>query len=99
LQRKEGAEMKKSTILRSVLLGVLCALVIEHVVALVAIPLPFRPNWLTIIPAIAVWAAFVGIIIRRELEVAEPGKRKAKAGLAIAWTAFGERSGPAVRLS
>jgi high-affinity Fe2+/Pb2+ permease len=63
--------MKKSPILWSVLLGVLCILFIEHIFAFKSVPLPFKPNWVTIIPAMAMCAAGVGILIHKELAVAE----------------------------
>ncbi|SRR5258708_14224040 len=73
--------MKKSAILWSVLLVVFCALAIRHGLAFAAIPFPFKPNWLTIILAIATWAAFIGMIIRKELTAAESRVRKARAEL------------------
>ena len=73
--------MKKSTILWSVLLVVSCVLAIQHTLAFSAITLPFKPNWLAIVPAIAIWSAFVGMIIRKELAAAESRGRKARAQL------------------
>ena len=49
--------MKKSTIFMSILLVVFCAVVIQHIRAFAAIPMQFKPNWLAILPAIAIWAA------------------------------------------
>ena len=75
--------MKKTAILWGVLMGVLCVLVIQHVRAFAAIPLSFKPNWLTIVPVIAIWAAFVGVVIRKQLAATEPRTRKAKAELVM----------------
>jgi 4-amino-4-deoxy-L-arabinose transferase-like glycosyltransferase len=83
--------MKKSPILWSVLLGVLGILFIEHIFAFKSIPLTFKPNWLTIIPAMAMCAACVGVLIHKELAVAESRTRKAKAELAMACTASAAR--------
>jgi len=71
--------MKKSAIIRSVLLVVSCVLAIQHGLAFSTIPLSFKPDWLTTIPAIAIWAAFIGVIIRKELAAAETRVRKARA--------------------
>jgi len=83
--------MKKSPILWSVLLVVLCILSIEHILAFKAIPLTFKPNWLTIIPAMAMWAAVVGVLIHKELAAAERRTPKANAELAMACTASAAR--------
>jgi 4-amino-4-deoxy-L-arabinose transferase-like glycosyltransferase len=83
--------MKKSPILWSVLLGVMCILFIEHILAFKAIPLTFKPNWLTIIPAMAMCAATVGVLIHKELAVAERRTQQANAELAIACTASAAR--------
>jgi 4-amino-4-deoxy-L-arabinose transferase-like glycosyltransferase len=72
-------------------LGVLCILFIEHILAFKAIPLTFKPNWLTIIPAMAMCAAGVGILIYKELAVAERRTPKANAKLAMACTASAAR--------
>ena len=69
--------MRKSAMLWSVLLGVLGVVLIQHVVAFEAIPLPFKPNWLRIIPVIAIWAAWGGFLIHKQLGV---GARTAQAG-------------------
>jgi hypothetical protein len=83
--------MKKSPILWSVLLGVLCILFIEHIFAFKSVPLPFKPNWLTIIPAMVMCAACVGVLIHKELAASEPRTRKAKAELAMTCTASAVR--------
>jgi hypothetical protein len=83
--------MKKSTIRWSVLLGVLCVLSIEDIFTFKSIPLPFQPNWVTIIPALAMCAAGVGVLIRKELAASKPRTRKAKAELAMACTASAAR--------
>ncbi|HEV2198263.1 MAG TPA: hypothetical protein VGR73_00470 [Bryobacteraceae bacterium] len=79
--------MKKSSILWAVLMVVLCALAIRHVFTLASFPASFTPNWLTIVPALAIWAAFVALVIRKELAAAESRTRKAQVELAIACVA------------
>lgn len=66
---------------------VLCALAVRHVFTFASFPASFTPNWLTIVPALAIWAAFIGLVIRRELAAAESRTRKAQADLAIACAA------------
>jgi 4-amino-4-deoxy-L-arabinose transferase-like glycosyltransferase len=83
--------MKKSTIRWSVLLGVLCILFIENIFTFKSIPLPFKPNWVTIIPALAMCAAGVGVLIHKELAASKPRTRKATAELAMACTASAAR--------
>jgi 4-amino-4-deoxy-L-arabinose transferase-like glycosyltransferase len=83
--------MKKSTVRWSVLLSVVCILFIEHIFAFKSIPLPFKPNWLTIIPALAMCAAGVGVLIHKELAASKPRTRKAKAELATACAASAAR--------
>ena len=58
--------MKKSTILWFVWLVAFCALVIRVGFALSDLPGQFKPNWFTIVPLLAVFAAFVGAIFRKE---------------------------------
>jgi hypothetical protein len=79
--------MKKSLIRWSVLLSVMCILFIENALTFKNIPLPFKPNWLTIIPAMAMCAAYVGVLIHKELAASAPRTRKAKAELAMACAA------------
>jgi len=74
--------MKTSAILGSVLLVVFCALAIRLGLAFAVVPLQFKPNWLTIIPALGIFATFVGLIIRKELAAADSRTRKAKVELA-----------------
>ncbi len=59
--------MKRSVILCTVLLSVLCVFFIQLVRACTAIPLTFKLNWLTITPAMALWMAFVALLIRKGL--------------------------------
>jgi len=73
--------MKKSAILWSVLLIVLSVLLIKHALAFFAMPIPFQPNWLTIIPAVGIWAAFVGFVINKKIAVGESRSRKLEAEL------------------
>jgi hypothetical protein len=84
--------MKKSSILWAVLLVVLCALAIRHIFEFASFPASFTPNWLTIVPALAIWAAFIGLIVRKELAAGDSRVRKAKAELTMACgaTAAGE---------
>jgi 4-amino-4-deoxy-L-arabinose transferase-like glycosyltransferase len=83
--------MKKSTIRWSVLLGALCILSIQNIFVFKSIPLPFQPNWLTIIPALAMCVTGVGVLIHKELAASAPRTRKAKAELAMACTASAAR--------
>jgi hypothetical protein len=83
--------MKKSAICWSVLLGVLSILSIEDIFAFKSIPLPFQPNWVTIVPALAMCVAGVGVLINRALAASKPRTRKAKAEPAMACTASAAR--------
>ena len=82
--------MKKPSTFWTVLVVVLCALAIRHVFEFASFPASFTPNWLMIVPALAIWVAFIGLIIRRELAAAESRTHKARAELAMACTAAGE---------
>ena len=74
--------MKKPTILRSVLLALFGVLAINLDLPFADVGLQSKTNWLTVIPALAILAALVGLVIRKELKAAESGTRKAKAELA-----------------
>jgi hypothetical protein len=63
--------MKKSTILWFILLVAFCAFAIRIGVALSDLLGQFQPNWFTIVPALAVFAAFVGAILRKESAATE----------------------------
>jgi hypothetical protein len=78
--------MKKSSILWSVLAVVFCVVSVEHFRFFAAGPFQFKPNWLTIIPAIGIWAALIALVIRKELTAAESRTRKPKAELAPAYS-------------
>jgi hypothetical protein len=78
--------MKKLTILRSVLLALFGVLAINLDLAFADVPLQSKANWLRIIPALAIFAALVGLVVRKELvrkelKAAESATRKAKAEL------------------
>ena len=77
--------MRKSSILWTVLVVVLCALATRHVFEFASFPASFTPNWLAIVPALAIWVMFIGLIIRRELAAAESRTRKAKTAPAMAY--------------
>jgi hypothetical protein len=62
--------MKKLTILRRVLLVLFWVLTIRLGLAFADVPLQSKPNWLTIIPTVTIFAAFVGLVIRKELKAA-----------------------------
>jgi hypothetical protein len=66
--------MKRSVFLRSVFAVAFCALIIEYGRSFSAGPFEFKPNWLTILPAIAMCAAFIGLLIRKELRLLRSGR-------------------------
>jgi hypothetical protein len=78
--------MKKSSILWSVLVVVFFVVSVEHFRSFAAGPFQFKPNWFTIIPAIGIWAAFIALVIRKELTAAEFRTRKPKAELSPAYS-------------
>ena len=61
--------MKKSLFLRGVLAVAFCVFIIQYGRSFSDGPFQFKPNWLTILPAIAIWVAFVGLRIRKELRL------------------------------
>lgn len=73
--------MKKSAILWPTLAVLFIALVIEHARSYAAGPFEFTPNWLTILPFLAVFAGFISLIIRKERVASESRAQKAKAEL------------------
>jgi hypothetical protein len=74
--------MKKSTILWSVSLTAVCFLGVLHVFQLMAIPVSFKPNWLTITPVLVIWGAGAGVLIHKYThkytEVPEPRTQEAE---------------------
>ena len=58
--------MKKSAILRLTLLAAFCELVMLLYAAFGDSPFQVKPNWFTIVPALAVCSAFVGPSIRKK---------------------------------
>jgi hypothetical protein len=45
-----------------------------------ALPIVIKPKWLTIIPALAIFVAFVALLIRKELAANKSRARKANLG-------------------
>jgi hypothetical protein len=77
--------MKKSVFFWSILAVVFGVFTIEHGRSIAAGPVQFKPNWLAILPVVAIWAALIGLIIRKELTAGESGTRKEKAELAAVY--------------
>jgi hypothetical protein len=77
--------MKKSAFLWAVLAGVFGVFTIEHVRSIAAGPFQFKPNWLAILPVVAIWAALIELIIRKKLTAAESRARNEKAELAAVY--------------
>ena len=84
--------MKKSAYLWSILAVVFGVLAIEHGRSFAAGPFQFKPNWLAILPVVAIWAVLIGLLIRKELTAAESRTRNEKAELATVYA-----SAPLVR--
>jgi hypothetical protein len=76
--------VKNSVFLWSILAVVFGVLTIEQGRSFAAGPFQFKPNWLAILPAVAIWAALIGLVIRKELMAAESRTRKPKAVYATA---------------
>jgi len=77
--------MKKSVFLWSILAVVFGVLTIEQGRSFAAGPFQFKPNWFAILPVVAIWAALIGLIIRKELTAAESRTRKERAELAAVY--------------
>ena len=76
--------MKKSTAFWSSFLVVFSAVIIAHARAYAAGPFEFKPNWLTIVPVIAIWAALIGVILRKDLASSAARSSARKAAVARA---------------
>jgi hypothetical protein len=58
--------MRKSSIIWVASLALSCLLVVRLGVMFAHLPMQVEPNWFTIIPALASFAAFVGLTVRKE---------------------------------
>jgi hypothetical protein len=74
--------MKESVFLWTILAIALSVLTIEQDRSFAAGPFQFKPNWLAILPVVAIWAALIGLVIRKELTAGESRTRNEKAELA-----------------
>ena len=72
--------MKKSSISWSILLFVFCLLVIHDIRSIAAVPFDIKPNWLTIIPALAIFVAFAAHLIGKKLAANKPLAGKGNLG-------------------
>ena len=77
--------MKKPAILWRILAVVFLVFTIEHVRSIAAGPFQFKPNWLAILPVVAIWVALVGLILRKELRAAGSRTRKEQDRLAAVY--------------
>jgi hypothetical protein len=79
--------MKNSKILWLALLATFCVVVLRLRAQLADFPFQVKPNWSTIIPFLVLCAAYVGLIIRREVAApAETQARKANTQIAAVGT-------------
>ncbi len=69
--------MKRSSILWSVFLAVICLMAIQYVRLTAAITIDSQPKWLTIMPALAFFVVFVAPTIRKEITAVFASSRPA----------------------